>query len=89
VGTQGEGVPAATDRETLVALLAGAGVWLDRCPEIADTILASDWLADRDHESQAHGVREAAEAWPGLAAAGGNVYVWLRDRADRIEAGRG
>lgn len=64
---------------------------------LADVVLASDWLAQRDRRVAAEALREAAEAWHerqvGLHG-GAEGYQraksarwWLNNRADRIEAG--
>jgi hypothetical protein len=50
-----------TDREALVSMLAGAGVWLDRCDEVADLILSSTWLKNRDRTVQAETLRTVAD----------------------------
>lgn len=63
--------------------------------DIADAILASDWLAERDRRTAATAVREAAEqARSDCDAAGDDdpcscrfVAGWLDTRADRIERG--
>ncbi len=71
------------DREALVSMLAGAGVWLDRCDEIADAIFASDWLAQVKADALAdveHKIRSAY--FPDLDTAEGvRVAVAIAERA--------
>ncbi|QSR25537.1 hypothetical protein CFH99_07865 [Nocardioides aromaticivorans] len=59
---------------------------------LADLILASDWLAERDRRTAATALREAAEQASDpenayVQTTNGYVARWLRDRADRIERG--
>lgn len=55
-----------------------------------DELLASDWLAKRDREKRADGVRAAAEEWPagnGYRVSHDLVRDWLNGVAERMEAG--
>jgi hypothetical protein len=100
---------ATSDRDALAEVLAEMeAVSWDFFPaprmaidDVADAVLASDWLAQRDRRVRADALREAADnstedggAWDVLAlyvSEAGHPYAldgihrWLRERADRIE----
>ena len=80
-----------TDRDTLAALIDDWAMGTEdeiRTIDLADRILASDWLAGRDRRGEAQTLRDAADAarhgrtpedsWRWWAD-------WLDDRADTTE----
>lgn len=81
-----------------LAIKSGLSPDAQMTTHLADAILASDWLAERDRRTAAKTLREAADIGPINFAMtheapkwrGYNHLVttrWLRDRADRIERG--
>jgi len=54
--------------------------------EAADAILASDWLAARDAEMRAEGIRQAREAVEGLPTTWLNPLVPAIGKVDALEA---
>lgn len=78
----------AADRDTLAALIAegyNAPPHNSRIVALADRILESDWLAQRDRRVAAQTLRDAADDYMPNRGEGGPVRLWLRDRADTTE----